>query len=65
MPRFEIDPEARLDLFATGFAGPAEIAVYRSNLKLALATAKPMVDEAVRNYDEMLEDFASSQEWKN
>lgn len=49
----------------TVFDDPAGIAVYGRNLKLALSTAKPMVDEALRSHDEMLEDFVSSQGWKN
>jgi hypothetical protein len=49
----------------TVFDDPAEIAVYRSNLKAALDSAKPMMDEAIRSYDDLLEEFAASQQWKN
>jgi len=42
-----------------------EIAMYRTNLKMAAATAKPMVDEAMRSYDDLLEEIVGSQPYKN
>ncbi len=44
---------------------PDEIALYRSNLRTAVATAKPMVDEAMRSYDDLMEEIVSSQQYKN
>lgn len=49
----------------TLFEDADEIAHYKTNLKVALATAKPMVDEAMRSYDDMLEEIVSSQQYKN
>ncbi len=49
----------------TIFEDPEEIAQYRTNLKMSLATAKPMVEEAMRSYDDMLEQIVSSQQYKN
>ena len=49
----------------TIFEDPEEIAQYRANLRVSLATAKPMVDEAMRSYDDMMEEIASSQQYKN
>jgi hypothetical protein len=47
------------------FNDPAEITAYRNNLKIALGSAKPLVEEAMRSCDDMLEEFASSQRWEN
>jgi len=44
---------------------PDEIALYRNNLRAAVATAKPMVDEAMRSYDDLMEEIVSSQQYKN
>lgn len=44
---------------------PDEIALYRTNLKMAVATAKPMVEEAMRSYDDLMEEIVSSQQYKN
>ncbi|HYA63842.1 MAG TPA: hypothetical protein VED66_11615 [Candidatus Sulfotelmatobacter sp.] len=44
---------------------PEEIAVYRANLRLAMATAKPMVDEALNCYDDLLQEIADSQQYPN
>jgi hypothetical protein len=49
----------------TIFENPEEIANYRANLKASLATAKPIVDEAMRSYDDMLDEIVSSQQYKN
>jgi hypothetical protein len=50
---------------STMLEDPDEIALYRTNLKMAVATAKPMVDEAMRSYDDLLEEIAASQQYKN
>ncbi len=38
---------------------------YQSNLKAAMETAKPFVDDAMRTYDEMIELVCSTDVWKN
>jgi len=47
------------------FADPTEIAAYRNNLNIVLGSAKPFVEEAMRNCDDMLEEFVASQRWEN
>ena len=37
------------------FADPTEIAAYRNNLNIVLGSAKPFVEEAMHNCDDMLE----------
>jgi len=37
---------------STMLEDPEEMVLYRTNLKLAMATARPMVDEAMRSYDD-------------
>lgn len=49
----------------TIFEDPEDIAVYRANLRLAMTTAKPLVDEALNSYDELLQDLVSSQQYTN
>jgi hypothetical protein len=44
---------------------PDEVALYRTNLKVAVATAKPMVEEAMRSYDDLLEEIVGSQQYTN
>jgi len=50
---------------STMLEDPEEMVLYRTNLKLAMATARPMVDEAMRSYDDLLEEIAGSQQYKN
>jgi hypothetical protein len=50
---------------ATVFVEPEELANYRAKLKLAVTTAKPMVDEALRSYDDLLEEITNSHGWQN
>ncbi|MGB7847703.1 MAG: hypothetical protein WBL63_18980 [Candidatus Acidiferrum sp.] len=49
----------------TVFEDPEEMAQYRTNLKMAMATAKPMVDEAMHSYDDLLQEIADSQQYPN
>jgi phosphoenolpyruvate-protein kinase (PTS system EI component) len=49
----------------TVFEDAEEIALYRTNLKMAVATARPMIDEAMRSYDELLEEMVDSQQYQN
>jgi hypothetical protein len=48
----------------TAFDGPGERETYKSNLKLT-ATAKPMVDQAPGWYDDLLEELADPNGWRN
>jgi hypothetical protein len=38
---------------------------YQSNLKAAMETAKPFVDDAMQTYDEMIDLVCSTDVWKN
>lgn len=49
----------------TVFEDPEEISQYRTNLRVAVATAKPMVDEAMRSYDDLIQEIVESQQYKN
>ena len=44
---------------------PEDLERYETNLKLAMATAKPLVDEAMRSYDEMIQALSVTGRWKN
>ena len=44
---------------------PENADLYESNLKAAMETAKPFVDDAMRTYDEMIELVCSTDVWKN
>jgi len=45
--------------------GPRELAHYRDNLRSAIETAKPLVDEAMQSYDEMIRQIEDSERWRN
>jgi len=47
------------------FDDPEELALYRSNLRTAVATAKPLVDEALRSYDDLMLEIVESQQYTN
>jgi hypothetical protein len=49
----------------TVFDNPEEMAFYRKNLMMTLATAKPMVEEAMHSYDDLLEEIVESQQYQN
>jgi hypothetical protein len=49
----------------TLFDNPEDLAVYRSNLRLATATAKPRVEEALSSYDDLLVEIADSERYAN
>lgn len=38
---------------------------YKNNLRAAIETAKPLVDEAMKSYDEMIREIQSLEEWRN
>lgn len=44
---------------------PANVAQYKSNLLEAIETAKPLVDEALESYDDMIRQIQSYEEWRN
>lgn len=44
---------------------PEDLAVYRANLRMATATAKPMTDEALNSYDDLLQEIVNSQRYAN
>ena len=44
---------------------PEDLAQYQANLQVAVETAKPLVDEAMRSYDEMIQVLSSSERWAN
>ncbi len=45
--------------------GRVEMAQYKDNLRLAIETAKPIVDEAMQSYDEMIRQIQESGGWCN
>jgi hypothetical protein len=50
---------------STVFDDSEELALYRNNLRTVVASAKPMVDDALRSYDDLMEEIAASQQWEN
>jgi broad specificity phosphatase PhoE len=44
---------------------PGNVVDYKSNLRAAIETAKPLVDEAMLSYDEMIRQIQSLEEWRN
>ena len=44
---------------------PENVDLYQVNLKAAMETAKPFVDDAMQTYDEMIELVCSGDVWKN
>ena len=38
---------------------------YKDNLRVAIETAKPLVDEAMQSYDEMIRQIQESEGWRN
>jgi hypothetical protein len=49
----------------TVFEDPEEISLYRANLRSAVETARPVVDEAMRSYDDLMQEIVDSQQYKN
>jgi hypothetical protein len=50
---------------STLFEDPEEVAMYRRNLKVAVDAAKPMVEEAMRSYEDLMEEIAGPNQYKN
>ncbi len=44
---------------------PGDLAHYKSNLRSAIETAKPIVDEAMQCYDDMIQQIEESEAWRN
>jgi hypothetical protein len=44
---------------------PEDVLQYKSNLLAAIETARPLVDEALQSYDEMIRQIQSLKEWRN
>ena len=44
---------------------PENAEQYQTNLKAAMQTAKPFVDDAMQTYDEMIDLVCSREVWKN
>jgi hypothetical protein len=49
----------------TVFDDPEDMAAYRANLRMAMATAKPLVDEALNSYDDLLQEIIETQRYAN
>ena len=49
----------------TVFEDPEDLAMYRANLRKSMATAKPMVEEALSSYDDLLQEIVDSQQYAN
>jgi hypothetical protein len=49
----------------TVFDDPDEIALYRANLRSAVSPVKPIVDEAICSYDDLMQEFADSHQYTN
>ena len=45
--------------------GQAHLVQYKRNLRSAIDTAKPLVDEAMQSYDEMIRQIEESEAWRN
>ena len=42
-----------------------DMVIYKDNLRAAIETAKPIVDEAMESYDEMIRQIQESEGWRN
>lgn len=49
----------------TVFDEPENVDIYRSHLKQAIATSRPLVEEAMLSYDVLMQEIADSQHWEN
>lgn len=45
--------------------GGKDMLTYKDNLRAAIETAKPIVDEAMQSYDEMIRQIQESEGWRN
>ncbi len=44
---------------------PEDMDQYKSNLLSAIETARPLVDEAMHSYDQMIRQIRDLEEWRN
>lgn len=44
---------------------PGDLGQYKNNLRSAMETAKPLVDEAMQSYDETIRQIEESEAWRN
>ena len=49
----------------TIFDNSDNIEIYRTHLKQAIETTKPLVDEAMLSYDVLMQAISNSQQWTN
>ena len=49
----------------TMFDNSDNIEIYRTHLKQAIESAKPLVDEAMLSYDSLMQAISDSQQWTN
>jgi hypothetical protein len=49
----------------TMFEDPEKIDTYLNHLKQAIATTKPLVDEAMLSCDFLMQEISDSQQWTN
>jgi hypothetical protein len=49
----------------TMFDNSDNVEIYRTHLKQAIQTAKPLVDEAMLSYDSLVQAISDSQQWTN
>ena len=49
----------------TMFDNSDNIEIYRTHLKQAIESAKPLVDEAMLSYDSLMQEISDSHEWAN
>lgn len=45
--------------------GRSDMVHYKDNLRAAIETARPIVDEAMQSYDEMIRQIQESEGWRN
>ena len=45
--------------------GPEDQGLYRTNLRAAIETARPLLDEAMQSYDQMIQQIEQLREWPN
>jgi hypothetical protein len=45
--------------------GPGDIVHYKNNLRSAIETARPIVEEAMQSYDQMIQQIEESEAWRN
>lgn len=49
----------------TMFEDPDNIDIYKSHLKQAIETARPLVEQAMLYYDLQMQEIVGSQQWEN